>query len=156
MNRAPLIQVQNAQRKLRLEMEPLREFARRAWEECCALAEANADAVRDLAEVNVALVSDRRMAALHQRFMQIAGPTDVLTFQHGEVVVSVETAQANAARFRSSPDEEIRLYIIHGFLHLLGFDDQSAADARAMEAAQTRVLKALRRPNDRSPRRASV
>ncbi len=62
------------------------------------------DAARAFPEVNVVLVSDRRMAALHQRFMQIAGPTDVLTFQHGEIVVSVETAQANAARFRSSTD----------------------------------------------------
>ena len=104
--------------------------------------------MRRLPEISVVLVSDRRIAALHRRFMEMAGPTDVLTFQHGEIVVSAETARANARRFGSTSEDEIRLYIVHGFLHLLGFDDVTAKKARAMEAAQKRVLRTVRASND--------
>jgi len=84
------------------------------------------------------------MAALHQEFMNIPGPTDVLTFQHGEIVVSVETAQQNAERFATSAADEIKLYVIHGLLHLLGFDDRTREEARVMEAVQAEVLRAVR------------
>lgn len=144
MNALPIIRVQSAQRKLRVEIEKLEVFANRALPECCRLSAAKRDHVQDLREINVVLVSDRRIAALHRQFMNIAGPTDVLTFQHGEIVISVETAQENAMRFGGATEEEIRLYLVHGLLHLLGFNDQTAREARAMEAAQQRVLKALR------------
>jgi len=130
-------------------MGPLRVFATQAWSECRRLTEANPMVVKtDLAQIDVVLVSDRRMAKLHEQFMSIAGPTDVLTFQHGEVVVSVETARENAARFGTSPEQEIRLYIVHGFLHLLGFDDISPKDAREMERLQAEVLQSAGPPNE--------
>jgi probable rRNA maturation factor len=81
---------------------------------------ATAGRASDAEEVTIVLVSDRRMAALHKQFMDIDGPTDVLTFQHGEIFISVETAEQNAAEFSTSVDEEIRLYIVHGLLHLRG------------------------------------
>ncbi len=144
MSALPTIRVRSAQRKLRVAMKELELFAKRAFPECCRLPAATLDQIRDLREIDVILVSDRRMAALHRQFMNIAGPTDVLTFQHGEIVVSVETAQENAARFGVAVEDEIRLYVVHGFLHLLGYDDQTARGARAMESAQQRVLKAVR------------
>ncbi len=61
------------------------------------------------------------MAALHLQFMNIAGPTDVLTFQHGEIVISVETAQENAVRFGHEVEAEIRLYLVHGYPPFVGF-----------------------------------
>jgi len=75
--------------------------------------------------------------------MNIPGATDVITFQHGEIFVSVETALRQARRYRSSVEKEIKLYLVHGLLHLEGFDDTSAVKARAMESAQTRLLSAL-------------
>lgn len=144
----PIIQVQNFQRKLKVNAAGLQAFAMRALPLCLALPGAAPGALRGLREVTVALVSDRRMAALHRQFLQIAGPTDVLTFQHGEIVVSVETAQRNAVAFGSSLEAEIRLYIVHGFLHLLGFDDTTPAQAKAMETAQRRVLRATKGPGD--------
>ena len=102
------------------------------------------NAGRDLSELSVVLVSDRRIAELHRRFMNIAGATDVLTFQHGEIVASVETAQRNAARFGCSVDEEIQRYIVHGFLHLLGLNDKTAAERETMERAQEKVLRSMR------------
>lgn len=148
MSESPEVQLRNAQRQMRMAMGPLRVFATQAWSECRRLTKANPMLVNDLTQIDVVLVSDRRMAKLHEQFMSIAGPTDVLTFQHGEVVVSVETARENAARFGTSPEQEIRLYIVHGFLHLLGFDDISPKDAREMERLQAEVLQSAGPPNE--------
>jgi probable rRNA maturation factor len=74
--------------------------------------------------------------------MHQTGPTDVLTFQHGEIFISVETAKKHARAFGNSLASELRLYIVHGLLHLHGFDDQTQAGARKMERAQSKILKA--------------
>lgn len=150
MKNRPHARVQNAQRKLRIDMRGLQEFAQRALEHCLDLPSLPTGPLHGLPEVNVILVSDRRIAALHKKFMNIGDATDVLTFQHGEIFVSVETARENARRFDASPDAEIRLYIVHGLLHLLGFDDKNAEDARLMTEVQRRVLLATcPSPNDR-------
>src|SRR5207244_9483596 len=52
--------------------------------------------LRKSGEVSVWLISDRRMALLHRKFLGQSGPTDVLTFQHGEIFISVDTAQRHA------------------------------------------------------------
>ncbi len=130
------ITVRNLQRKVRTDCRALQQFAERALEKIPN---------HSLGEIDVLLISDRRMAALHRQFMNITGPTDVITFQHGEIFISVETAKRNARRFRSSIENEMKLYLVHGLLHLGGFDDKTAADARKMEKAQARIIKATRR-----------
>jgi probable rRNA maturation factor len=80
------------------------------------------------------------MASLHKKFLNQPGATDVITFQHGEIFVSVPTAQRQARQFETSLREEIQLYIVHGLLHLLGFDDRTRAGARRMRAAESAVL----------------
>ncbi|PYL68854.1 MAG: rRNA maturation RNase YbeY, partial [Verrucomicrobia bacterium] len=88
------------------------------------------------------LISDRRISRLHQQFLGQTGATDVLTFQHGEIFVSVETARRHARVFRNSLVRELRLYIAHGLLHLHGFHDRKQTDARKMERMQKRILAA--------------
>ncbi len=95
-----------------------------------------------LREVFIWLISDRRMASLHRQFLSKTGPTDVLTFQHGEIFVSIETAGRHARAFRNSLVRELRLYIAHGLLHLHGFHDRKQTDARKMERMQKRILAA--------------
>jgi probable rRNA maturation factor len=90
--------------------------------------------------ISVLIVSDRRMAALHQKFCGTSGPTDVLTFQHGEIVISVETAMRQAKVFRSTLAGEIRLYLLHGLLHLGGFNDIAARERRQMLQLQEKLL----------------
>jgi probable rRNA maturation factor len=82
------------------------------------------------------------MAALHRQFLQTRGTTDVITFQHGEIFISAETAQKNAARFRTTLHRELNLYIVHGLLHLDGFDDATAAGAEEMKTLQEKILAA--------------
>jgi probable rRNA maturation factor len=72
--------------------------------------------------------------------MNEAGPTDVITFQHGEIFISADTAKRNARRFGNSLARELRLYVVHGLLHLRGFDDRDPAGARKMEGVQRKIL----------------
>ena len=82
------------------------------------------------------------MTSLHRQFRNQTGPTDVLTFQHGEIFISVETARKHARTFGNPLPRELRLYIVHGLLHLHGFDDRKRADARKMEEVQKLILTA--------------
>ena len=72
--------------------------------------------------------------------MGITGPTDVITFQHGEILMSVETARRQARAHRTSFAHELRLYLVHGLLHLHGFDDDAPAARRRMGAIQEKIV----------------
>jgi probable rRNA maturation factor len=72
--------------------------------------------------------------------MNESGPTDVITFQHGEIFISAEMARRNARRFGNSLARELRLYIVHGLLHLHGFDDRDKAGERRIAQVQQRIL----------------
>jgi probable rRNA maturation factor len=80
------------------------------------------------------------MAELHRRFLKEPGPTDVITFQHGEIFVSTETARRQARSFGTTADHEMRLYIAHGLLHLHGFDDKDARSAAEMKRVQEKLV----------------
>jgi probable rRNA maturation factor len=118
----------------------LREFARRALYECLKIGGLKPNQLTVLNEVSVVLVSDRRMAELHRRFLNEEGPTDVITFQHGEIVISAQTARRQARAFRSSLKHELYLYIAHGLLHLSGYDDQTRSGAAKMKRLQERLV----------------
>ena len=145
MGKSPRVSVRNLQRKTRVNVTELQDFAAKAVRKSLPIHNDRKTDLRRLSEIFVWLISDRRMASLHQKFMHQTGPTDVLTFQHGEIFVSVETAKRNARVFRSSVAHELRLYIIHGLLHLHGFDDRTQPEARKMEKTQERILRDFRR-----------
>jgi probable rRNA maturation factor len=101
-------------------------------------------------DLAVALVSDARLAAIHGRFLGDPSPTDVISFDlgegegpAGEVYVSVDRARA-VARERGDPlEREMALYLVHGTLHLCGYDDLDPAQRRRMRAAEAEVLAGL-------------
>jgi len=124
---------------------PLQQFADRALTPAFLAAPNRNPMTGFPSEVFVWLISDRRMSFLHQQFMNEAGPTDVITFQHGEIFISVETARRQSRQFGTSTLREIELYIVHGILHLLGFDDHTTAQRSQMRAAETAVLRHARR-----------
>ena len=139
-----MLHVLNRQRRIPLNLAWLQRAADLALPQCAALSDDGHFALRDLDEITVAIVSDAAIARLHLDFMGLAGPTDVLTFEHGEIAISAETARDYAARYGHAVEMEIALYIIHGFLHLNGFDDRSARPAARMRRAQQRVLRVVR------------
>ncbi|BDS08910.1 hypothetical protein NT6N_39500 [Oceaniferula spumae] len=93
-----------------------------------------------LDEVEVSLVDDETIADVHLRFMDIPGATDVITFDHGEIHVSVETASSQGQEFGNAFEREIMLYIIHGLLHLAGHEDATDSGQAAMDYHQQDIL----------------
>lgn len=106
-----------------------------------------------LREFSVALVGDVRMSRLHERFLGIRGPTDVLTFElehdargrvtAGEAVICVPQAQRAARAHRSRVGRELLLYALHGMLHLTGYDDITEDDYRKMHQKEDDILRRL-------------
>jgi probable rRNA maturation factor len=136
----PSIAVRNLQRRVPLDLPWLRRFAVIALAEASTHSADNRYALHAIEEVSAAIVSDRRIAQIHVDFMGIAGPTDVITFDHGDIVISAETARAYAAEYAQPVDHEVALYILHGLLHLNGFDDIAARDRKQMHTLQARLF----------------
>lgn len=133
--------MRNVQRKISVNIGELQSFAASAVERCLQLRKQKQTDLRKLSEVFIWLISDPRMALLHRKFLGQSGPTDVLTFQHGEIFISAQTARRHARAFGNSLMCELKLYIVHGLLHLHGFDDRTTAEARKMTMAQEKVLR---------------
>jgi probable rRNA maturation factor len=104
-----------------------------------------AEGLRDV-ELSVSFVGEREMEELHVRFMDEPGPTDVLSFplddadEHGtRVLGDVVIAPAVAARHNpDDPSAELRLLLVHGILHLLGYDHEEEVEKTEMWARQER------------------
>ena len=96
-----------------------------------------------LATLEVAIVDDATSDQVHRDFMNISGPTDVITFHHGEIVIGAEVAERQAAEYGEPLAREILRYFVHGLLHLAGHEDEDATERAAMEAAQEEIVAAL-------------
>lgn len=96
-----------------------------------------------LATLEVALVDDETSARVHMDFMEIPGPTDVITFHHGEIVIGVEVALRQAEEYGEPFGREILRYFVHGLLHLAGHEDAEEVERKAMELAQEELVSKL-------------
>jgi probable rRNA maturation factor len=140
------ISVRNLQRKIKVDLSLLKEVTGRT--------------LRDLgyesAECGVLLVNDRRITELNRTFRKVAAPTDVLAFSMqegqrvqgspnllGDVVISAERALSQAMDRGHSLERELSFLLVHGLLHLLGWDDTTKADRRKMLQAQEKILKKI-------------
>lgn len=101
-------------------------------------------------ELSIALFDDANLAALHQQFLDDPTPTDVITFPGdplldfaGEICISAERALIEATQ-RSIPlQQELTLYLVHGWLHLAGLNDLSCAQQQEMRAAEKVLLDSI-------------
>ncbi len=130
-------------------------------------------------ELSLSLVSDRAIRALNRSYRGIDSPTDVLSFSQieqtgvapadprsvsnkrgltlGDVVISIDTAIAQARELRTQPAARIRRLLIHGFLHLLGYDhERSSAEARKMFARERALEHKINKDKISKPRSASM
>ncbi|MBN2467231.1 MAG: rRNA maturation RNase YbeY [Deltaproteobacteria bacterium] len=110
------------------------------------------------AELSISLVSDRKITALNHQYLQRHRPTDVLSFPMGEgdfsdinphllgdVVISAETAKRQADSKGHSFEEELCFLLLHGMLHLLGYDHEApGSDARAMRRQERTLLRQIK------------
>lgn len=112
---------------------------------------------RPRAAVGLCLSDDAHLHALNRDFRGKDRPTDVLSFPAeplpgepaddylGDIVISVERAEAQAPRFSATFEEEIARLVVHGVLHLLGYDHHASADSRKMKARERIYLAELER-----------
>lgn len=102
--------------------------------------------------LSVAVVGDATMRRVNREYHDTDAPTDVLAFPlagagdeefAGEVIVSLDTARREAAAHGVETGAELMLYVVHGVLHLCGYDDHSLADARRMHERTLAILEGL-------------
>jgi len=107
-------------------------------------------AVRLRGEVNIRVTSSREMRELNRRFRRKNQTTDVLSFPStlhklaGDIAISAEIAASNAAQLGHSTETELKILILHGLLHLAGYDHE--ADRGEMLARETRLRQQLKLP----------
>jgi probable rRNA maturation factor len=136
------VEVSNRQEALECPAAEIRRLVE------CTLTQEGRDA-----ELSVAVVGEEEMAALNRRFLGRQGATDVLAFPYGggeaalsgEVVVNAEMALREAAGRAHGPVDELMLYVAHGVLHLLGYDDHEPGRRRRMRERERQALEAVGR-----------
>ena len=138
-----VLTISNRQRTAKVDTKLLRNFARKALPLCLDRTGADEAPLPRLEEVEVTFVGDRVISDLHARFMNVPGPTDVITFAHGEIVISATTAARQAAEFGQDFHHELGRYIVHGLLHLNGHQDATPPGAAVMWRAQEEILAAI-------------
>ena len=112
------------------------------------------------AQLGIHLVAAPEMMRLNEKFLRHAGPTDVISFDystprpqipdprsqfHGEIFVCVHEAVWQARKFGTSWQSEVVRYVVHGVLHLLGFDDARPGARRKMKREENRRVRELSR-----------
>ena len=91
-------------------------------------------------EIIVVFVSDAGITRIHRDFMSVDEPTDVITFQHGEIFISVDAAERQREKFSGDFHRELRIYFVHGLLHLSGLEDLSEQGFEEMAMVQEAIV----------------
>jgi probable rRNA maturation factor len=137
----PKLALFNRQKTQAVPLPWLRRIAKNALPACLAAAKPREDSVlSSLPEVEITYVSDAEIARVHGEFLDDASPTDVITFHHGEILISAETAARQAIDHGQTLDHELALYLIHGLLHLAGWHDEDPEEAAEMACTQETIL----------------
>lgn len=147
------ISVTNRQLTLRIDRRRLIRLARLVLEQEQVAA----------AEISVAIVDDVAIHAINRDFLKHDYPTDVISFLldcsqtgttespngirrgtsktiEGEVVISADTAAVNAVKYGVNSQDELALYLVHGLLHICGYDDLTPKEKRVMRTRETEAL----------------
>jgi probable rRNA maturation factor len=151
MRRVMDVFVANEQGDVDLDESRLITLARRAAEE---------EGVDRRAELSILLVDRESMASLKEKYLGEAGPTDVLAFPMdeqppedepyllGDIVICPEVAREQSTTTGATPLEEIELLLVHGFLHLLGYDHVRPQDAKSMRHRERKILQEFYRSQE--------
>jgi probable rRNA maturation factor len=123
-----------------------------------AQAALDAGAETPAGDLTILLTGDEEIRSLNNQYLQIDEPTDVLSFPAGytdpdtdtpylgDVIISLPRAQEQASKGEHTLEQELQLLVVHGVLHLLGFDHLEEADQNEMWAVQAEALAQLNNP----------
>ena len=139
---------ENLQKKLQLNLPQITKIAKRILE---------LEGVQS-SELSIVFVSSQKIRAYNKKFLNRNHATDVLAFDMseegrfdkkksfliGDIIISTDAAIQNAKAFKTSINYEIVLYVIHGILHLLGFDDHKEEDIKKMRKREKFLLEKIK------------
>ncbi len=140
-----LIEIENIQKAIAIDIDEIREFVLRTLR---ILGVPSAD-------LSIVIVTDRKIHDLNKRYLAHDYPTDVITFDlkesgrssrgrvgplDGEIIVSATTALRMSKDLGVAPWAELLLYVVHGILHLSGFDDRTPAARRQMRKKESEIM----------------
>lgn len=137
------ITVKNLQKRIPIDLKKIKK---------AVLGVLSQEHVKKSGEITVCFVRDAEIRKLNLEYLGKNNPTDVIAFDISErnreskqnimadIVVSADRAVANAAIFNTTPLYELCLYVVHGVLHLLGYDDKTARQKNIMDVKASRIL----------------
>jgi len=135
------IEVRNRQRKYRINQRNVKKDANTILSLC---------GVDDI-ELSILIVNNRSIRELNKKYRGMDKPTDVLAFPMGghskllgDIIISMEKTHAQAAERGHSPEQEFKILLTHGILHLLGYDHEiSRSEAQRMKRKEKIILSKL-------------
>jgi len=140
------VDIRNPQDKVRLSESKILRCARAALKSMS----------EDKAELGLLFVDDSYIKRLNWKYRKVNSRTDVLAFAMregqglpkdsqilGDVVISAETAKREAKNRGIALQDELNLYVVHGVLHLLGYDDENPRERKKMRAKEKEILSIL-------------
>lgn len=103
--------------------------------------------IRRLGQISIIFCSDNYILDINQKFLQHDYFTDIITFDYcegdrlsGDIFISVDTVRENAVEFGTDFKDELNRVIVHGLLHLIGYDDHSKKEIAEMRSKEDYYL----------------
>ena len=103
--------------------------------------------IKRIGQVNIIFCSDNYILDINQKYLQHDYFTDIITFDYcegktlyGDLFISVDTVRENAIFYGTEFDDELNRVIVHGLLHLIGYDDHSEEDQKTMRSKEDYYL----------------
>ena len=139
----PKLCIYNRQKAHAIPLPWLRRIGKAALPGCLANLKSPDAPLASLEEIEITLVNDTDIARVHADFLDDPTPTDVITFHHGEILISADTALRQGTEHGQTLDHEVALYLVHGLMHLAGWDDHEDEEAKEMAQRQEAILQAV-------------
>ena len=136
----PILSFSHRARASSYQPELLEHFVTAGLPNCLAIATKYNAELASLPAVEITILGSRAMAKVHREFLGIPGPTDVITFPYGEILVCAPVDAERAKEFGHDTTTELALYAIHGLLHLSGHNDTTPTKFQRMAATQEKIL----------------
>ena len=139
------ISIKNLQKNIPIDPGSIKKAVLKTW---------SLEGIKKSGEITFCFVNDKQIKELNLRYLGKNNPTDVLAFDITErpkdrnriladIVISTDRAIDNAREFKTAPLYELYLYVIHGLLHILGYDDKNRKLRKVMEEKTAHILSVL-------------
>jgi len=118
-----------------------------------ALKTLSLEGFKDKGEISICLVTDKIIGKLNKKYLNHAGPTDVISFKIpqdnskkivAEIAISTDTVISNSKNFSTKPLNELFFYVAHAVLHVLGYDDNTDKKRNLMLKKQERICQSIK------------